>query len=150
MISIKNYFFTTLVIALLFTSCVPSPKKLENAKSESELAPLAQGYSIIFFNLDNYALVYVDGEMVFDTRTSTTQTNHEVLLNLNMYIKNNKQELKVEGYNDKCEMCAENRWEIVYELYKNGESVDYVNKDSNDKHDTPGLKFTQFHKLASY
>ena len=132
------------MVSLLLVNCSPQAKKKDigNAKD-----PVEEGYSLIFFTLDNYALVFVDDSLAFDTREVKAGTKDEVLVDLNPFITGNDSVVKVEGYNTECNSCQVNNYEFVYEIYRDGEGIEYVSEYSNHKHQPTGLRLTRTHYL---
>lgn len=143
MSQIKFYCFY-FILVLSINSCVPNSSKLNNNKKDY-VQPAEKGYSIIFYHLDNYVLIYNNDVLVVDTRklVPDTETTVDLLIDFNNLLKNvNRDQIRIEGYNSACDYCRENRWKIVYEIFEDGESVDYVIKETL-QHDSPGLKFTE-------
>ena len=84
--------------------------------------------SILFFTIDNWAEVYVNGKMVFKQDTEAGQLKEEVEFDLNPFInKLNDPLVEVKLINATCETCeGGNGWTIEFEVFQNGESVDYI------------------------
>lgn len=137
--------FLLIFAVTLISSCVPNPKNIRSAKSKSSVSAAEKGYSIVFYNLDNYAKIYIDDELVINTQELTTKTDTEVLVDLSEHINKNSKIIKVEGYNDDCNSCSFNPFEVIYEIFKDGEGIEYVSEDSNRKHAKDGLQTTQYH-----
>lgn len=132
-----------IILAIALGACVPNSSKLNNKKST--VLPIKNGHSIIFYHLDNYALIYKNDKLIVDTRSinTSTKTDVDLLVDLSSFIKNEtRDQIKIEGYNSECDYCRENRWKFVYEIYKDGESLDYITKETS-QHDGAGLKFTE-------
>ncbi|MGL1887010.1 MAG: hypothetical protein OCD76_10895 [Reichenbachiella sp.] len=147
--SIFNKILITSIVTLSMASCVPSPKKLEENKEVHTIPPLEEGYSMIFFRLDNYALIYIDDELAFDTRKGGGKENaiNQIMYDLNDFINGNEMEIRVEGYNTECAGCQNNNYEYVYEIYKNGDGIEYVSEYSNHKNSAVGLSMTKNHTI---
>ncbi len=141
--NIRHIFLLTFLLALIL-GCSPKPKKKEIGKAQD---PTEEGYSLIFFTLDNYALVYVDDSLIFDTRKVKADVKDEILVDLNPYISRSDAEIKVEGYNTECNSCQVNNYEFVYEIYRDGEGIEYISEYSNHKHQPVGLRMTKLHPL---
>lgn len=144
---IKKITPSLFVLLFLLTSCVPNPKKLDNNDNEHKEKPVKKGYSMIFYRLDNYALVYVNDKLIFDTQKKDAKHEGDLLIDLNEYISSNNDQIKVEGYNAECEGCQNNNYEFVYEIFKDGEGIEYVSEYSNNKHSALGLSMTKHHSL---
>ena len=128
----------------IFISCAPKQKSKFQGESKT---PMENGYSMIFFTLDNYALVYVDDSLAFDTRDENVSGKDEILYDLNPFVSLPNSVLKIEGYNTECNSCQVNNYEFVYEIYRDGEGIEYVSEYSNHKHQPVGLRLTREHYL---
>ena len=110
--------------------------------------PTAEGYSIIFYKLDDFAKIYINNSVVYNTSDVGMAPKEEILLDLNPFLLTTNSELKVELYNAECPRgCNLNRWEIIYELFNDGESVEFVSENSGGDTDDLGLKLTQSYRL---
>lgn len=139
----------SLTFLLFISACTPNPDRLQERANEDDLEPTENGYCIIFYKLDDYAIVYSDNKQIFDTRDVGIKIKHDVLLDLKEYISPGTHEIKVEGYNAECTGCNQNRWGITYEIFKDGESLDYRSDDSDDQHADVGLQMTNIHSLTN-
>ncbi|MCV9386832.1 hypothetical protein [Reichenbachiella ulvae] len=144
--NIKNmrYLFLSFSLIYVLSSCVPNPNKLNKDKEETTQEPLSKGYSMIFFRIDDYVMVYADDKLIYDSKKHG-QTK-DILLDLNPYYKKGV-EIKMEGFNADCGGCENNNYEYVYEIYKDGEGIEYVSEYSNHIHQSIGLKITKTHIL---
>lgn len=143
--------FSKLLLPILFIglySCTPSPKRLEERSKEDSIQPAEEGYSIIFYKLDDYAIVYVDNKQVFDTREIGLRIKEDVLFEMDEFLSKGEHDIKVEGYNNECSGCNQNRWGFAYEIFRDGEGIDYRSDDSNDQHAEVGLHMTNHHSLT--
>lgn len=143
------YKILTLIFATtLISGCNWSSKSKEFGQKQFELDPVADGYSIIFYKLDDYARVYVNNKLIVDTGEKFGMApKKEVLFDLTPYLQSGPQDLKVELYNGQCVDCNLNRWAIFYEVFEGEESLEFVSEDSNDKNDDLGLKVTNTHRI---
>ncbi|WP_109829614.1 hypothetical protein [Reichenbachiella versicolor] len=139
----------TFLLVLVIISCVPNPKQIKGDKNTDGETPLKSGYSMIFFRIDDYVKIYADNTEIFDSRR-TWVSGKEMLIDLNELGVSEKTQLKVECHNTECNDCRNNNWELVYELYKNGEGVEYVSEYSNNQHTDEGLAHTVVHDLSFY
>lgn len=137
----------TLSILLLLASC--GGKRNKSNLEESLVLPTEEGYSIIFFHLDNYALLYLDDSLIVDTRDRSKEIEEDILINLQQYLTRPKHQLKIEGYNASCGWCSVNAWDIGYEFYLDGDEINYESLNSNREHEEPGLKFTKEYTLIN-
>lgn len=145
---ILNTALTLVFAALLLTGCSWSSKSKEFGQNEFQLDPVADGYSIIFYKLDDFAKVYINNKMIVDTGEKFGMApKNEVLVDLTPYLESGIQQLKVELYNAQCVDCNLNRWAVFYEVFEGEESLEFVSEDSNDKNDDLGLKVTNTHQI---
>ncbi|PIB34952.1 hypothetical protein BFP72_05865 [Reichenbachiella sp. 5M10] len=144
----KNLILFLLIGITAMTSCTPNPKRLENRSNDKELLPTEEGYSMIFYKLDDYAIVYINDKEVFDSRDIGLRIKEDVLFDMQPFLNRGTNNLKIEGYNGECSGCNQNRWGVTYEIFKDGESIDYRSEDSNDQHSDVGLKMTNEHTLS--
>lgn len=111
--------------------------------------PTAEGLSIIFYKLDDFAKIYAGDSLILDTSEKYGMNpDHDVLVSLGDVLLNGRQ-LFVEVHNAGCTDCNSNKWQIIYEIFKDGESVDYVSEDSNGQPADLGLMTTLEHELES-
>lgn len=146
----SNLVKNTILASFLFAiSCTPNPNRLQDNNDGDKLQPKDEGYCIIFYKIDDYALVYVDNKEIFDSREVGYTTNNDLLLDLDKYIvRPGSHEIKIEGYNAECSGCNNNRWGVTYEIFKDGEGLDYRSEDS-DEHAEVGLMMTNIHSLTN-
>lgn len=109
--------------------------------------PVDKGVSLIFYKLDDFAKIYVGDSLVLDTSEKYGMNpDHDVLLNLDEILIDGRQ-LIIEAHNSGCTDCNSNKWEIIYEIFMNGESIDYVSEDSNGQPSELGLMIKIKHEL---
>lgn len=135
------------LVILLSQGCSSTNKDSASNTDENMLKPLSEGYSVIFYELDNYALVYLDDQLICDSREKVSEQSDQFLLNLNPFISESSPRLKVEIYNIDCGSCQVNNYELVYEIFKDGEGLEYVSEYSNHQHSPLGLSLTREHNL---
>ncbi|MBU2912398.1 MULTISPECIES: hypothetical protein [Reichenbachiella] len=126
--------FQYLIVIFTLIACVPNPKKLGTEKADAPL-PSDDGYSIIFYEINNYALIYVNDELYFDTRKNPETEKEPTMVKL----PSNTIKLRLDIYNAECITCTKNSWEVVYELYKDGIALEYVTESSDGKHTEVGI-----------
>ena len=144
-----KYFLLYILLAFLFVECGSTGSKKSFGIQEGQVDPLEKGVCIIFYKLDDYARIYINNDLVYDTsETVGLAPKNELLVDLNPFLSTGQQDIKVELYNGQCTDCNSNRWVFIYELYQDSESLEFVSEDSNDKSDTIGLKLTQSHSIS--
>lgn len=80
--------------------------------------------SIVFTVIDNKAQVFVNDKMIYDSGDiAAFDLNTEV--DLNEYLTNNAV-VKIVLSNSICNKCMTNPWSVSYEIYKNGEFINYI------------------------
>lgn len=126
----KTTLVTFILLVSVFTSFASTPKR----------------NSIIFFEIDDRAEVYVDGKKVYSKATSYGKLGEEVEFDLNPFLVEGKDQIvAVKLINYKCSWCKENDWKIGFEIYQNDESVDYIYEEGMDKGETKEiLSFTYY------
>ncbi|SMD37736.1 hypothetical protein SAMN04488029_3436 [Reichenbachiella faecimaris] len=84
--------------------------------------------SILFFSIDNWVEVYVEGEMVFKKASDAGNLKQPVEFDLNPFIQGIEEPLvEIKLINAKCTTCdTSNGWIIEFEVFQDGESVDYM------------------------
>lgn len=84
--------------------------------------------SILFFSIDDWAEVYVDGKMVYKKIASSGHLEEAVEFDLNPFIQDKTDPIvEIRLINALCNTCnAGNGWIIEFEVFQNGESVDYI------------------------
>ncbi|UXX79552.1 hypothetical protein N7E81_00305 [Reichenbachiella carrageenanivorans] len=140
-------------IMCVMTSCgsnqSETKKKAISVDTEVEIVqPVREGYSIVFYKLDDFARIYIDDSLVYDTsEVYGMNPNKDILVDLNPLLHADLSTLKVEAHNAACTDCNSNKWQIIYEIFQDGESIDYVSNDSNGEAADLGLKATLLHPL---
>lgn len=84
--------------------------------------------SILFFEVDDWVEVHVNGKMVFRKAADGGNLGDEVNFDINPHIANLKNPIvEIKLFNAQCPTCESgNGWIIEFEVYQNGESVDYI------------------------
>lgn len=142
-----------IVFGLVFiglTSCGGgSPSNKKNVENTAAIvSPVDQGYCLIFYKLDDFAKVYLDDSLIYDTQlVFGLAPKHDVMLDLNGALTTGDHVLKVEAHNAACTDCNSNKWQIIYEIFQDGESIDYVSNDSKGQAADLGLKATSQHAI---
>jgi DNA-binding XRE family transcriptional regulator len=110
---------THLILIFLF-SLVPTQVESENY--------------FYFEKIDNVAIIYVDGEEVY--RTEQVKGNPELQLNISLenFVNEDTKEIYIQlenghSYNPNIE---DKHWEIRYELFLDGQPVDYIWEHADD------------------
>ena len=84
--------------------------------------------SIIFFEVDDWVDVYVDGKKVFRQAAAEGNLGEEVEFDLNPFIQGKIDPVvEIRLTNSKCHTCETgNGWKVEFEVYQEDESVDYI------------------------
>ena len=81
--------------------------------------------AIVFNVIDNQALIYVNDELIFDSGVMA-KFDLQLDVDLNKYLSKKNNVVKIVLNNELCDDCMSNPWSISYEIYENGEMVDYI------------------------
>ena len=106
------------------------------------------GTYIAFYNIDNEAKVTVNDSLVFMSGMINNNPSLVLDIGLEEYLKSGNNSVRVELYNDECNNCHHNPWEVRYEFIENNEVVDYVNESSSDESTSGGLKFEKVYEIT--
>lgn len=84
--------------------------------------------SILFFEIDDWVEVYVDGKKVYAKAALEGDLGEPVDFNLNPFIEGKVDPLvEIKLINAKCPTCESgNGWTVEFEVFQDGESVDYI------------------------
>ncbi|MFY0627133.1 MAG: hypothetical protein JXR07_12610 [Reichenbachiella sp.] len=105
-------------------------------------------HGVVFFKINNQALILVNGKQVYDSGHIHGDTDLELPVDLAPFMKKGTNEVEVRLINPPCGSCDSNPWEIVFEIYEDGESIDYwfENSERGDALAT-GLVSTQVYEI---
>lgn len=113
----------------------------------ASVAQLAPKHSINFYKIDNRVKVYVGEKLAYDSGSidGNPELNTEVVIE--QYLEKGLNFIKIELYNgsEMNDFIADTNWEIRYEIFNNGESIDYLHQLS--KKGTEGLVFEYKHDI---
>ncbi|UXX77804.1 hypothetical protein N7E81_10520 [Reichenbachiella carrageenanivorans] len=99
--------------------------------------------SLLFFDLDDWVEIYVDGKKVGRKAAHYGQLHEEFEFDLNPYLIEGKDQIvEVKLFNSYCPSCDGNEWRLGFEVFQDGESVDYVYEEGNEKADRPKMTFS--------
>ncbi|WP_420582930.1 hypothetical protein [Reichenbachiella sp.] len=84
--------------------------------------------SIIFFEIDDWVEVFVDGKQVFKQAAAGGDLDEEIEFDLNPFIKGKIDPIvEIKLINALCHTCESgNGWRVEFEVYQDDESVDYI------------------------
>lgn len=107
-------------------------------------------YAILFTKIDNKALVYVNGKLVYDSGPIDGNPELNEKFDLSKYLQAGDNEIKVQLYNgsELSEYRNDNFWEIRYEIFESGESIDFGYETS--KSGSEGLVYEMVHSVYLY
>jgi len=113
----------------------------------ASLAQQADNHSISFYKIDNRVKVYVAEKLAYDSNLIDGNPDLATEINIERHLKKGLNSIKVELYNgsDMNDFIADTSWEIRYEIFNNGESIDYMHQVS--KKGTEGLVFEYKHDI---
>lgn len=152
-------FLQLAIISLLLFSC-GSSKKEETQNDSKEMPQTAasetqvssdttdqrDSYKIVFRKIDNKVILFVEDSVIYDSGTIAGNPDLEVEIFLTEYVERGQIEIRIDSYNGvEPYNQADSHWELVYDIYKNDEIIDFV-REANDNGDV-GKVFEEFHYL---
>lgn len=128
-------YLTFLLIGILFGCGTPSSQKKNDAPAKEKTEEIsANGFVLAITEVDNSVRVFIDDSLVFSSGTIHSSPEVDFKIELNPFIKDGTEELKVEVYNgvEPYEPQHDPLWEIRYDLIYNGEIVDFIHEFGDD------------------
>lgn len=135
----------SIIMLLLITSCIPSPDRLKSKKTNSTAIP-EQGCYILFYEIDDYVQIKLNGKLISDTQDFKNKQGDELLIELKGIRPNTSNNISINVFNKQCVSCSVNSWTATYSLYKNGQELEYVSESSTGQAEI-GHVFTKKHTL---
>lgn len=86
---------------------------------------------LIIFKIDNQAIVRINNDLIYDSGIVEGDPEMNVVIDFDKHQISDNDSLTVECYNSRCFDCEINPWGVMFEVYKNGEQVDYYHEKSN-------------------
>lgn len=115
--------FSFFLCLLLVLGACRFPKfEQPGAKSESVEIP---ANAIVFFEIDNYAVVLVNDVEVFRNESNLSPENPSIVVDLKQFIRRGENKVEIKLLDTPNNRCIVNTWAISYDLYTNGEIADY-------------------------
>ncbi|MDW3210413.1 MAG: hypothetical protein R8N23_11125 [Reichenbachiella sp.] len=101
-------------IFVLVSYCISNAQPAKNA--------------ILFHSIDDWVEVFVNGELVFKQASDRGQLKQDINFDLNPFINNLVDPIvEIKLVNAMCSTCdTSNGWTIEFEVFQDGESVDYI------------------------
>lgn len=134
--SMKKLLFSILAVSVL-VACGGNSKQREKDAYKKEQAEAVKGLNngLFFRRIDNIVRVFVNDKMVFESEDFGGRENVKITFDLDPFISSDNDVLRLELHNGECGDCDTNWQILLYELFKNGEMVDYYheNRASMDK-----------------
>lgn len=93
----------------------------------------AEKNAIVFFKIDNQAQILVNGEVVYDSGFIDEDPELNIEVDLNDFLVGDENNVVIRLLNGKCPYCLSNPWAINFEIYIDGESVDYIYESGEGK-----------------
>ncbi len=148
-----------LTVSVLLLSCGGStkeegksqPQQSQESEADQSQESVSSGeegdvYRIIFRKIDNKVLLHVEDSLIYDSGTIAGNPDLEVEIFLTEYVEAGKIEIRVDGYNGvEPYNQADSHWEIVYDIFKNDEIIEFV-REASDRGEV-GKVFEEFHYL---
>lgn len=140
--------FTLVVCAALAVGCSSSSgntgsNETENPGSEV-VAEDVPKYQLVFRQIDNRAKAYVNDSLIYDSQNMAGAIELEI--DLSEMVSEGNAKLTVELYNGKEPYNQlDSYWEIVYDIFIDGELIEFVRESGNDGQ--VGKVFSETHYL---
>ena len=120
------------------------PPSTTKISEESSSPSSGDKYEMAINFIDNRAIVYLNDSTIYDSETVTGIV--DVTIDLTPYVSAGMTDLKVELYNGQPPYnTASPSWKIVYDIFINGELVEFVSEGERDG--KVGLVHTELHDL---
>lgn len=132
-----KYLFHLTLILCIATSCTSSSK--QNTEEEDKASEIASEesanqpdqYMVVLRQIDNRAIVHIDDSVVYDSKT--VAGDFEIEVDITRYVEEGAIELRVDLYNGKEPYNQlDAHWDIVYDIMKNDELVEFVRESGDD------------------
>lgn len=81
--------------------------------------------SVYFYEIDDQASIYVNGEKVYESDVVQYVAGLEVEVDLTEYIITNEEEITVKLFNAECACESENPWSVIFEIRDADVGMDY-------------------------
>lgn len=88
---------------------------------------------IIFYNIDDYVTLEVNGQIIYQNDTNDNAPNIYKEVNLDKYLKKGSNKVVIRLKNAGCSDCPDNPWSLGFEIHQNGEYVDDFFRESKKK-----------------
>lgn len=118
-----------------------------SSKESNEFRKIKSGKYISFYNIDNEAKVLVNDSVIFDSGIIDDNPHLHLDVELNPFLKEGRNTVKVELMNSDCSTCPATPWGIRYELVQEYEILDFVEESSIDERDSGGVKFEKTYRI---
>ncbi|MBV6646620.1 MAG: hypothetical protein KI790_14280 [Cyclobacteriaceae bacterium] len=110
----------------LITSCsAPQKNTMQEAEAPQTPAVEIPSEAIVFSRIEDEVTVLVNSEEVYNLKKILRTTDPQVILDLDPYLKPGTNEVRIKLWDNADGKCRTNHWGIVYELYNQGEAVDF-------------------------
>ena len=145
----RSNFLLSLFLTFILAACGSSPHDdttkdpFDDAIIASKDSTKKYEYYFLFGEVHDRAIIYVNGDEVFEA--STNQVDRSIEFGLDDFLTSGKNKVKVELYNDQTVMGKDTSWEIYYELFNRSEPIDFVHEET--KTGNLGLVFETVHEI---
>ncbi|WP_147302947.1 hypothetical protein [Marinoscillum furvescens] len=142
--NILIYSICLLTVSSLLNGCTFKNTEDQNAEAikDDELCYFH------FYIINNQAKIYVDGELVHDTKPINGKVSSERSIPISEHLSPGTHTIKVELYNGEgiLDDKYDKYWEIYYELFVNGVPVDYIHEQTDNG--KQGLVWSEEHEIV--
>lgn len=134
-----------LILLLFLTMCQPIQN--DDAANQQTSSQIDEGLYLHLHRVDNQAKVYVNDSLIYTSVITAGDPVVDVKVNLDKYITQKNNTIKVDLINGLVEgkIGHDSHWQIYYELFKDGEPIDFALEESRSGE--PGLMFSMTHEI---
>lgn len=146
-----------LLSLLIMASCTPyNKKKLDSPIQNIEQPEAVTGEDgsktppkngFVFLSIDNKVEVYVNDSLAWESELIFENPKLYIPVELTPFLNEGINVIKIRLWNEGCDGCHHNYWYIRYELYEDGDVVDYIYDDANRVFQNEGWKFEKTHEI---
>lgn len=89
--------------------------------------------SFVFYKIDNQAQIFINDELAWDSGVIEGAPDLNMEVDINPFLTDGSNTVTVKLLNTRCDQCLSNHWAIQYDVYDNGEYMDFVYENGDDK-----------------
>ncbi|MFY0689762.1 MAG: hypothetical protein JXQ90_21505 [Cyclobacteriaceae bacterium] len=99
------------------------------------LGPNQNGFAFLLEKIDNQAIIYVNSQPVYDSKTVEGNPELELEINLDAYLTDQKDTVKItllNGGSSFVQKSSDKHWEVRYEFFQGYKTIDYRWESGDD------------------